>query len=134
MDKNQVSNILRSTYPVSNLELNCNIVNVYLTIRFLLSAGIENLDEKDRRAILNEVKCLYEKEKQSKSNDGYSDLSAAADATKMASIEPPFTLASGNLQPGTEETMSNNSDRSEDSLLNDFEVLKSRGTAARRAK
>lgn len=92
------------------------IVTIFLRIYIydvFGSIGIDNLNGRSRLAqlhqILKEVKLAYEREKM-----------------KIKSCGSVISFPSSKNSHGTDDTMSNDSERSDDSLLNDFEVLKPR--------
>ncbi len=78
-----------------------------------LFSGIENITGKNRlsqlQLILKEVKSRYE-----------------AERTKLKLSASIISFPSSKNSHGTDETMSNDSERSDDSFLNDFEILKPR--------
>lgn len=91
---------------------------------------IETISGKNRlehlQFILKEVKSMYLAEKSQRFNE--SGCPSSGDNKMKQSISViSFPSSKNSNGTGTDETMSNDSERSDDSLLHDFEILKSRG-------
>lgn len=88
---------------------------------------IENVGEKNRlyhsQFDLKEVKSTCEAEKSLRSNENCGSSLATIQEKTSTSV---ISLPSSKNSHGTDETMSNDSEKSDDSLLNDFEILKPR--------